>query len=155
MCRERGILIFKILTSRQGRSDLVKLSSTNTLHRFSSSWIIGSEANMDTFFPSNWKLDMFSFFMLGFSVHQILQMSSFEIDRRAYPVFLAYLGATAALFVALVLLGSSDPVVRLVRFSLAISLFNAGLFGRMLLYRAFFHKLHKFPGPWPAKLSNF
>ncbi|KAK1831881.1 Tryprostatin B 6-hydroxylase [Podospora conica] len=30
-----------------------------------------------------------------------------------------------------------------------------GLYGSMLLYRGFFHRLHSFPGPLPARFTNF
>lgn len=32
--------------------------------------------------------------------------------------------------------------------------FVVGMFGSILLYRAFFHRLHRFPGPFAAKLSR-
>ena len=33
--------------------------------------------------------------------------------------------------------------------------FLAGLWTSMIIYRAFFHHLNKFPGPWPLKLTKF
>lgn len=30
-----------------------------------------------------------------------------------------------------------------------------GVYGSILIYRAFFHRLSQFPGPFPARLSNF
>ena len=33
--------------------------------------------------------------------------------------------------------------------------YGAALFGSILLYRAFFHRLHEYPGPRLAKLSKF
>ena len=33
--------------------------------------------------------------------------------------------------------------------------FVGGVWTSMIIYRAFFHRLNKFPGPWPLKLTKF
>ena len=33
--------------------------------------------------------------------------------------------------------------------------FLGGVWTSMIIYRAFFHRLNKFPGPWPLKLTKF
>ncbi len=33
--------------------------------------------------------------------------------------------------------------------------FLGGIWTSMIIYRAFFHRLNKFPGPWPLKLTKF
>ena len=36
-----------------------------------------------------------------------------------------------------------------------VASFLAGVWTSMIIYRAFFHRLNKFPGPWPLKLTKF
>ena len=36
-----------------------------------------------------------------------------------------------------------------------IGSFLGGIWTSMIIYRAFFHRLNKFPGPWPLKLTKF
>lgn len=43
----------------------------------------------------------------------------------------------------------------LLRLSLISSAFNIGLASSIAVYRLFFHRLHRFPGPWLSKLSRF
>ena len=36
-----------------------------------------------------------------------------------------------------------------------VTSFLGGVWTSMIIYRAFFHRLNKFPGPWPLKLTKF
>lgn len=114
-----------------------------------------SVSRMDTILSPDWKFEAWVSLILGVSVSQLLQVLPFEIDRHAYLVLPIYLGAASILLLILWIEPKAGLVTCLSRSGLAITFFNAGLFGYMLLCRAFFHKLRKFPGPWPAKLSKF
>ncbi|KAI1466706.1 cytochrome P450 [Daldinia caldariorum] len=58
------------------------------------------------------------------------------------------------IFSTFVYLGSSIPGA-LTELSLLATAFNAGLFSSMVIYRLFFHRLRKFPGPLNLKVSRF
>ena len=52
------------------------------------------------------------------------------------------------------LYGQNFGEVALITLAVASS-FLVGVYGSMLVWRAFFNPLNKFPGPWPARLGNF
>lgn len=81
---------------------------------------------------------------LGVAFH--LAIRPFEIDGQAWPLLGTYLAALAGSFV-------SSAETR--TFLVAVTAFNAGLAGSILLYRALFHRLHRFPGPFFANLTRF
>ena len=43
----------------------------------------------------------------------------------------------------------------LLRAPCIVASFLGGVWTSMIIYRAFFHRLNKFPGPWPLKLTKF
>lgn len=110
---------------------------------------------METTLSPNWRSEALLFLIVGVNVSQFLQACPFEIDRRAYLVLPTYLSAVSVLLFVLMVFQNSGVTFGLIQFGYAITFCNAGLFGHLLLCRAFFHKLRKFPGPWPAKLSKF
>lgn len=94
----------------------------------------------------------YSHFITGLAVHQVIRRIH-ELDAVAGRISLAYFLALGAVFFLLAL--STDLGGALFRMVVITSSFNAGLFGSILVYRAFFHRLHRFPGPFAAKLSRF
>lgn len=96
----------------------------------------------------------YSHFITGLAVHQVIRRIH-ELDVVAGRVSLAYLVALGAVFFVLALSTNLSLSGALFRMVVIISSFNAGLFGSMLVYRAFFHRLHRFPGPFAAKPSRF
>ncbi|KAJ2973892.1 hypothetical protein NQ176_g6345 [Zarea fungicola] len=78
-----------------------------------------------------------------------------EWDLYAARIF----GSTAAMQVPVMLLllfsGTSESFLDASLSALLLSLtFAAGVWGSILVYRAFFHRLTRFPGPFAARLSN-
>ncbi|KAK8097061.1 hypothetical protein PG999_013005 [Apiospora kogelbergensis] len=96
-------------------------------------------------------------FFAGVGSHHLIR--PYEID--SYPITIcgAYLATLTAVFVGYyskVFVNGGLEVAAAAWNTLALSCaFNIGLATSMLIYRAFFHRLHHFPGPFPAKLSRF
>lgn len=90
-------------------------------------------------------------FVLGIAFHHVIK--GFEIDNKAWQLIASYLSVLGVLLYAQV--GELGVLAAAVRTVAAASAFDAGLVGSLLLYRGFFHRLHRFPGPFPAKLSRF
>ncbi|OJD33853.1 cytochrome p450 [Diplodia corticola] len=82
-----------------------------------------------------------------------LVLRKLQVEEHLYSFLGSYLAAMGAVFpICLLVL---DARAALARAALLIVSFNAGLYLSMGVYRAFFHRLRKFPGPWGAKLSRF
>ncbi|KAL4790551.1 cytochrome P450 [Aspergillus venezuelensis] len=77
-----------------------------------------------------------------------------EIDNRLRPLALLYLATFSTLPVAYVHFFSLSWTRAVGTALFASWSFNSGLIISIVLYRAFFHRLHRFPGPWMAKVSR-
>ncbi|KAK7966263.1 cytochrome P450 [Apiospora aurea] len=91
--------------------------------------------------------------LLGILCHQAV-LRPYEVDSRGWEMLLAYLavnGGLVAGFVMASTCGLRDAILLACRSG---AVFLAGLYGSMLVYRAFFHRIGHFPGPFAARLSN-
>lgn len=77
-----------------------------------------------------------------------------DVDNFMYT-FLALLWAASALVTSAHLLIGFSFISACARVLLLAISFDAGLFLSMAVYRVFFHRLRKFPGPFGAKVSRF
>ncbi|GME28827.1 putative benzoate 4-monooxygenase cytochrome P450 [Neofusicoccum parvum] len=90
---------------------------------------------------------------LGVLFH-VTVLRNLEVDNFMYHLLSSLLAATVMLTFAYVLVGFSF-LSALSRTCLASLSFNTGLFLSIAIYRVFFHRLRKFPGPFGAKVSRF
>jgi hypothetical protein len=76
-------------------------------------------------------------------------------DFKIWLLLKSYATGLAALLLAFVFTLGNGPLSAIaMTISVAIS-FNIGVLSSMLIYRLFFHRLRKFPGPFWAKISRF
>ncbi|KAI1481739.1 cytochrome P450 [Daldinia eschscholtzii] len=68
---------------------------------------------------------------------------------------LATMGLIMLSFVSFSLSLGSSLLGALTELSVLAATFNAGLFSSMIIYRVFFHRVSKFPGPLALKISRF
>lgn len=91
--------------------------------------------------------------IIGVGIH-LLQLP-FEIDRYLFSIIAAGVSAFAVVFASLHHYGGHS-IAGAVSQTLDINAtFAAGFFASTLIYRVFFHRLHRFPGPFLAKVSRF
>ncbi|KAJ5746816.1 cytochrome P450 [Penicillium odoratum] len=93
-----------------------------------------------------------TFTVLGAAFHQCIR--TLEIDNRIKSLLALYLGAWLALCGTYICVYSLGTFCVIGRSLLAACCFNFGLAISILIYRAFFHRLSRFSGPWDAKLSR-
>lgn len=92
-------------------------------------------------------------FALGILVH--IALLNVLVELYIYRVGRAYLlGVALYIGISAVLLGTSTVDASRTVLS-TTSLATTGLLSSMLIYRSFFHRLGKFPGPFLARLSKF
>ena len=77
-----------------------------------------------------------------------------EHHLQAPKIFGFYLILTCFVFLVVAYYEENDPVTVLLVATSIISCYGITLFGSMLTYRVFFHRLQKFPGPPLAKVSK-
>jgi hypothetical protein len=91
----------------------------------------------------------------GVVAHQLV-FKRLELDTRPVSTAAAFFGLYCLTFVILKLAGGNDSPLWLYSTSLlAYSAFLVSLAVNIFLYRAFFHALCRFPGPFGARLSKF
>lgn len=121
-------------------------------------WTTVTTGNMDAFASvlqsaRPWPAVAIASFLSGIAMH--LAIRPFEIDTHTLEVVSIYIVTLIAGFLALLLHSGLDVAGSLTTTFLVTSAFNTGLFTSLLVYRAFFHRLHRFPGPFLSKLTRF
>lgn len=109
-------------------------------------------ASLAAILTSSWESLVASAMLLGILCHQTIR--GFEVDSRGWEMVLTFLSVVSGILAGYILsadYGLADAILRAWSAGLA---FLMGLFGSMLVYRAFFHRLGRFPGPFAARLSN-
>ncbi|KAH8894611.1 cytochrome P450 [Thozetella sp. PMI_491] len=101
---------------------------------------------------SPWAMAIASGLLLGVVSHHAIR--PYEIDNQAIRLVQMTLAALAGLAATFVLTGTPVHTAILRTLVLGWS-FVFGMFGSVAVYRAFFHRLRSFPGPFFAKLSKF
>ncbi|KAF2493710.1 putative benzoate 4-monooxygenase cytochrome P450 [Lophium mytilinum] len=91
--------------------------------------------------------------VLGAVFHQSIR--KIEFDALMYHFMALSIAAFLGIACAYLSLGELSPIGAIVKASLAAVSFNTGLLISIGIYRLFFHRLRKFPGPFWAKLSRF
>ncbi|CAI6065999.1 unnamed protein product [Clonostachys chloroleuca] len=79
----------------------------------------------------------------------------YEIDGAAWELVFGYIGSCVALFFLYILVAGYSFLTAVGRTLLVSSSYNVTLLISILVYRAFFHRLRGFPGPFNARLSRF
>lgn len=103
---------------------------------------------------SNPVMEVVTPLLVGITVHLSVRPFN-EIDQYTAKFIFAYLVSLAALILDSHLSSGLTLAESLLRTTTIATSFNIGLFGSILIYRAFFHRLHHFPGPLTAKLTRF
>lgn len=91
--------------------------------------------------------------LAGVAVH--LAVRPFEVDQYTSKFIFAYFVSFTALVTKLHSHGGLSLAESVLETAFIAAGFNTGLFGSILVYRAFFHRLHRFPGPLYARLTRF
>ncbi|OJJ07200.1 hypothetical protein ASPVEDRAFT_88453 [Aspergillus versicolor CBS 583.65] len=80
---------------------------------------------------------------------------SLPVEEHLYPLLAFYAAAAVAVAIAYLSITENSPAQALFRLGCITSAFNTGLASSIAIYRLFFHRLHRFPGPWLSKVSRF
>ncbi|EAA66961.1 hypothetical protein AN8338.2 [Aspergillus nidulans FGSC A4] len=113
---------------------------------------MGIVTALATFLSPDLTRTAFAFCVLGVASHQCIRHG--EIDNRLRPLSALYLLAFLGLCLCYVRIFSLSWPRALGETILAASSFNLGLLTSIITYRAFFHRLRHFPGPWMAKVTR-
>lgn len=97
----------------------------------------------------------FTSIVLGVFVHFAILKLPFEFELVMYHFIAVSIFAFFSTIIALVQIGENTTFTAFQKASLAGILFNTGILTSMSIYRLFFHRCRKFPGPIPAKLTRF
>lgn len=92
--------------------------------------------------------------LAGVVSHHIV-FRPFEIDGYAWQLFFTYFITFFVLIIGHVYLTGYSFILALARVLLIATAYNAGVVTSIIIYRAFFHPLKRFPGPFLAKISRF
>lgn len=93
--------------------------------------------------------------LLAGVVSHHLVFRPFEIDGYAWELFFTYFITFLVLIIGHVYLAGYSVILALARALLIATAYNTGVAASILTYRAFFHPLNRFPGPFLAKMSRF
>ncbi|KAJ6102751.1 hypothetical protein N7486_005178 [Penicillium sp. IBT 16267x] len=80
---------------------------------------------------------------------------SLPVEEYLINLLILYVAATVTIGVAYLSITDLSFLQALFRVGVITSAFNTGLASSIGVYRLFFHRLHRFPGPTLSKLSRF
>ncbi|CAG1974456.1 unnamed protein product [Fusarium graminearum] len=112
-----------------------------------------SEA-LETILLSSWQTTAIVSALAGVLSHHTF-FRPYEIDGAAWDLVFAYVGLFMALCIAYVQISGLGLFASLCRTLFVATTYNVSLTASILIYRAFFHRLRSFRGPFMAKLSRF
>lgn len=92
--------------------------------------------------------------LAGILSHHVI-FRPYEIDGAGWELVFTYLGLSVTLCIAYVQIAGFNISEGLLRTFLVVNSYNVSLAASILTYRAFFHRLRRFPGPFSARLSRF
>ncbi|KAE8353448.1 monooxygenase [Aspergillus coremiiformis] len=93
--------------------------------------------------------------LLGALLHGTLFRTSFPIEDYLEMFLGLYASTVLSVVFSFLLWTDLSPFQILTRVGLSMTSFNTGMIISIVIYRLFFHRLHRFPGPVVAKLSRF
>ncbi|KAE8357001.1 cytochrome P450 [Aspergillus coremiiformis] len=93
--------------------------------------------------------------LLGTLLHITIFRTSFRVEEYLYRLLGIYAVTVIFLIYAYFSATEFSPNQALGRVGLIVVSFNAGLISSISVYRVLFHRLHRFPGPFGAKLTRF
>jgi hypothetical protein len=93
--------------------------------------------------------------LLAGAISHHLVFRPFEIDGYAWQLFFTHLITFFVLIIGNVYVAGYGVILALARALLIETAYNTGVVTSILVYRAFFHPLQRFPGPFMAKISRF
>jgi hypothetical protein len=88
------------------------------------------------------------------SIIHLATLRPFEVEYFMYKM-LGLLSVATGLLMAAYPLAGFTITQTVIRVAIVAVSFNAGLFTSMVIYRVFFHRLRRFPGPVGAKVTRF
>ncbi|OQU95023.1 hypothetical protein CLAIMM_01292 [Cladophialophora immunda] len=91
--------------------------------------------------------------VLGIIFHHSIR--PIEIDNRVWTLLILFSSFNAAAFFGYAFVVQRGILAAGFRVFVVDGAFLVGVYGSIAIYRLFFHRLRKFPGPWGAKLSRF
>lgn len=103
---------------------------------------------------SSWQTTVSVSALVAVASHHIV-FRRYEIDGEAWQLVFGYIGAFFTLWIAYAQLAGYGVLTGLLRTLLIATSYNVTLLTSILVYRAFFHRLGRIPGPFAARLSRF
>ncbi|KAF7596508.1 hypothetical protein BBP40_001380 [Aspergillus hancockii] len=98
-------------------------------------------------------MEIIAALLLGILCHQTF-MRRAEVDSWGWEITISYFSVLGSILIGYTISTNVSLTYATLRTSSAGAAFLAGLYGSLLLYRAIFHRLSRFPGPFAARLSN-
>lgn len=93
---------------------------------------------------------------LGVLAHQVIcRIETIDFDAKPWRLVGVCLAALASLLSYNLSLAQAGVLSAITQTALTAALFNIGFFASLAVYRLYFHRLRKFPGPKLAALSQF
>jgi hypothetical protein len=111
-------------------------------------------AALEPILRSSWQTTVGVSALAGVLSHHTV-FRPYEIDGAAWGLVFTYIGLFVALCIAYVQIAGFGFFSSLCRTLLIAVTYNVSLTASILVYRAFFHRLGPFPGPFNARLSRF